>query len=70
LLPWYDFSEMHFFLVHIGYTSPGYVQILWTPTYHITVPAARRRVRGNHLKLKVETNYQLSIAIQMCPRRP
>jgi hypothetical protein len=26
----------------IGYTSPGYVQISWTPIYHIIVPAARR----------------------------
>jgi hypothetical protein len=42
LLPWYDFSEKHFFLVHIGYTSTGNVQISWTPTFHIIVPAARR----------------------------
>jgi hypothetical protein len=36
------FFPMGFFLVHIGYTSHGYVQMSWTLTYHITVPTARR----------------------------
>jgi hypothetical protein len=42
MLPWYKFCQFGFFALVIHYIIAWYAQILWTPTYHITVPAARR----------------------------
>jgi hypothetical protein len=42
MLPWYEFCQFCFFALVIHYIIAWYAQILWTPTYHITVPAARR----------------------------
>jgi hypothetical protein len=42
MLPWYEFCQFGFFALVIHYIIAWYAQISWTPTYHITVPAARR----------------------------
>jgi hypothetical protein len=42
MLPWYEFCLFNFFLHVIHYIIAWYAQISWTPTYHITMPAARR----------------------------
>jgi hypothetical protein len=42
MLPWYEFCLFVFFTLDIHYIIAWYAQISWTPTYHITVPAARR----------------------------
>jgi hypothetical protein len=42
MLPWYEFCQFGVFALVIHYIIAWYAQISWTPTYHITVPAARR----------------------------
>jgi hypothetical protein len=42
MLPWYEFCLFDFFSHVIHYIIAWYAQISWTPTYHITMPAARR----------------------------
>jgi hypothetical protein len=42
MLPLHEFCIFGFFAHLIHYIIAWYAQILWTPTYHITVPAARR----------------------------
>jgi hypothetical protein len=63
MLPSYEFCLLGCFAHLIHSIIAWYAQILWTPTYHITVPAARRvRVerdavgdQGGGGSVKVET---------------
>jgi hypothetical protein len=55
MLPWYEFCLFNFYFFVIPYIIAWYAQISWTPTYHITMPAARRAHVPNS-SMHAETN--------------
>jgi hypothetical protein len=59
-----------FFTCNIHYIIAWYVQISWTPTYHITMPAARREVHLVWLYLsingKVRDSSAISVILSFC----